>query len=396
MAAPSPGFVHDLAGTFDQAGDSGSSAAPGSNVASAAPPATTSAPSAATHAPTLSVAHAPALSVEATATPTAALFIPPALVFPFVAAPAAPAAAPASSQLGAVYINQHVPVVLSLQPSNYSTWRTMFELAFAKFGVMEHILGVPRPMDAQWVQNDAFIMSWMYNRVSPEILSLVHQRHPTAAGVWRAVNSLFLDNAETQVVFLGTAFCSLEQGDLSMKRYFVSRSPFPSFLRCRAFMILEETHLNMASPAPTDTALHAGHAPAPPAPAPAPAPTNNNTGRNNNRNRNRGKGKAVQQNGDAGGSSSGSSSTGSQTAGRLVQLPAPAMNPWTGMVHAWPMSWRPHAPGAGVLGPRPDAPSPFAGHAAQYVPLPPPAAPHGAAWDQASLIQALNNMSLQQ
>lgn len=174
--------------------------------------------------------------------------------------------------------------------------------------------------------------------------------------------------------------------------------PFPSFLRCRAFLILEESRLNMASPAPTDMALHAGRAPAAAAPAPAPAPPTNST-RNGNRNRNKGKGKAVQSSGYADGSSSGSSSTGGLPAGRLVQLPAPATNPWTGMVHAWPMPWRAHAPGAGVLGPRPGAPSPFAGHAAHYAPPPPPpAAPtyQGAAWDQSALVQALNNLSLQQ
>jgi hypothetical protein len=44
----------------------------------------------------------------------------------------------------------------------------MFELAFAKFGVLEHMLGVPRPMDAQGVQDDVFITSRMYNRVSPD------------------------------------------------------------------------------------------------------------------------------------------------------------------------------------------------------------------------------------
>jgi hypothetical protein len=62
-------------------------------------------------------------------------------VFPFVTAPAAHA-----TSSGAVYSNQHLPVVLNLQPSNYSTWRTLFELAFTKFGVMEHMLGLPHPM----------------------------------------------------------------------------------------------------------------------------------------------------------------------------------------------------------------------------------------------------------
>ncbi|XP_051186600.1 uncharacterized protein [Lolium perenne] len=191
--------------------------------------------------------------------------------------------------------------------------------------------------------------------------------------------------------------------------------PFPSFLRCRAFLILEESRLNMAAAPPSDVALHASRAP--PSGHNTSAPTNVTTNGgaartgngNGNRNR-RGKGKAVQTAGDSGGSSSGSSSTGGPTVGRIVQMPAPTSNPWTGMVHAWPMPWRPHAPGAGVLGPRPGAPSPFAGHAAhqqpfaghvvqqQQPPMQPSASPYynGPTWDQAALVQALNNMSIQQ
>jgi hypothetical protein len=122
----------------------------------------------------------------------------------------------------------------------------------------------------------------------------------------------------------------------------------------------------VASPTPSDMVLHVGRA-MPPL-AHALAPVNRNSGHVGNGNHKRGKGKAVQQNGDAAGSSSDPSSTGGQVDGCLVQLPAPATNLWMGMVHAWPMPWRPHMTGVGVLGPRPGAPSPFAGHAAQYMP----------------------------
>jgi hypothetical protein len=79
------------------------------------------------------------------APPAQALAVAPAAQYPALAV-AAPAPA-----LAGVFINQHVPVVLSLNPSNYSTWRTLFELTFSKYGVMDHILGAPRPHDAQWV-----------------------------------------------------------------------------------------------------------------------------------------------------------------------------------------------------------------------------------------------------
>ena len=93
------------------------------------------------------------------------------------------------------------------------------------------------------------------------------------------------------------------------------------------------------------------------------------------------------------------------------------------MVHAWPMPWRPHAPGAGILGPRPGVPSPFAGVATHHAGAP-PSYPYGPptvwqpgvvpphplyeappvggpssitpAWDQSALVHALNAMTLQQ
>ncbi|KAK1632687.1 hypothetical protein QYE76_007002 [Lolium multiflorum] len=368
MATPLPGFVRDLASTFDQAGASSAAGASATAAAStvAVPP---SAPVPPPPPPPPTPQHVPMVTAPPA---TAALFLNPAQLPGFPAAPPPAAVVTATSALTGVFVNQHV-------------------------------------------QEDAFICSWLFNRVSPEILGLVHQRHPTAASIWSAIATLFLDNAETQAVFVGTDFRSLMQGDMPMLRYFARLKEyadqladlgfpvddkaqvmnmfrglnphyfyaipiltmqllFPSFLRYRAFLILEESRLNMAAAPPSDVALNASRAP----------PTGNNTSApinvttnggavrtgngNGNRNR-RGKGKAVQTAGDSGGSSSGSSSTGGPTAGRIVQMSAPASNPWTGMVHAWPMPWRPHAPGAGVLGPRPRAPPPFAGHAAQQQPF---------------------------
>jgi hypothetical protein len=218
--------------------------------------------------------------------------------------------------------------------------------------------------------------------------------------VWRAIAMLFLDNMETQAVFIGMEYCSLMQGDMSVLCYFARlkeytdqladlgypvddkawvvnmfrglnpryfyaipiltmQLPFPLFLRYRAFLSLEESLLNMVSTPPSDTALHAARAPVAP-PSNQHAPSN----QGNTNNRNRGKGKAPQTGGDSGGSSSGTTGTCGVTAGHIAPLPTRATNPWTGMVHAWPMPWCPHAPGAGVLGPWPGAPSPFAGRAA--------------------------------
>ncbi|KAK1653738.1 hypothetical protein QYE76_071543 [Lolium multiflorum] len=71
-----------------------------------------------------------------------------------------------------------------------------------------------------------------------------------------------------------------------------------------------------------------------------------------------------------------------------------AINNLSGMFHAWPPGWR--APGQGILGPRPTAPHPQA-HVSSMTPYysPVPAAPQTSAWDQAPLLAALNNLSMQ-
>ena len=131
MATPPPGYVRDLVGAFDQAGAPASAPPAWFVPATSAAPATAAAAAAAMPGPLAAMPPA-----------TAALFIPPAPVP--VAQAAAPAPTPAPA-LASVYINKHVPLVLSLSPANYSTWRTMFELTFSKFGVADHVLGHPRP-----------------------------------------------------------------------------------------------------------------------------------------------------------------------------------------------------------------------------------------------------------
>jgi hypothetical protein len=109
----------------------------------------------------------------------------------------APAAvAPLSSPLAGVFINQHVPIVLTLNPPKYTQWRMLFEVTFTKTGVDDHIDNPPSSAAPYWLQDDAYIVSWLYNRVSPEIFGLIHQRRATAAQLWRSISTLFMENRE--------------------------------------------------------------------------------------------------------------------------------------------------------------------------------------------------------
>ncbi|XP_020193625.1 uncharacterized protein [Aegilops tauschii subsp. strangulata] len=329
-------------------------------------------------------------------------------------APSAAATAIPTSPLAAVYINHHVPIVLSLQPPNFSQWRTLFGVMFQKSSVLAHLNGAPRRADPAWLQDDAHILSWLYTR-------------------------------EHQAVFLATEFCRIEQGSSSVITYFGRLKDCADRLADLGQSVMDrEQVLNMfrdpipllppllGVPSPqesrqtadttSETALHAARTPVPPNSGGGGNPRRQGGG-NSGGGRNRGKGKAVDTSG--GGSHSGGTSSS--------RFPAPVtpsnVAPWTGMVHAWPLPWRPHAPGAGVLGPRPSVPHPFAGVASHYTNAPPRnGAPHpipatappvqwtaavlphplygapftgGAggpspAWDQSALVHALNSMHVQQ
>ncbi|KAE8820475.1 hypothetical protein D1007_01623 [Hordeum vulgare] len=121
-------------------------------------------------------------------------------------------APPPASPLATIYINQHLPLVLQLNPPNFSQWRTLFEVTFKKSGVLAHLSGPSRPDDLAWVQDDAYVVSWLYTRMRPEIFGLVHQRGATAAELWASITSLFLENREHQAVLHTTEFRRLEQG----------------------------------------------------------------------------------------------------------------------------------------------------------------------------------------
>nr|XP_020170834.1 uncharacterized protein LOC109756398 [Aegilops tauschii subsp. strangulata] len=182
-------------------------------------------------------------------------------------------------------------------------WRTLFEVQFQKSGVADHLTGLPHSSDPAWLQDDALVVCWLYNRINTEISGLVHQGGTTAATVWDSIRALFLENREHQLVILATEFRRIEQGSSSIISYFARlkecadrladldevvqdrdqvlniirglhprfryvvpiltmQTPFPSFLRCQAFLLLEESR--HAEETPHEIAMHVGHAPAHP------------------------------------------------------------------------------------------------------------------------------------
>ncbi|XP_025828611.1 uncharacterized protein LOC112903573 [Panicum hallii] len=128
-----------------------------------------------------------------------------------------------AATLQLINIKSHVPVTLDLGDSNFGTWRTFFNIAFRKFGLVDHVDGTidARAMlaDAEWTQIDTCIVSWLNTTLSYDILSAVIQPNDNAYATWTAIGSQFLDNIVQCTVQARQAFHALSQGDMTVTEY---------------------------------------------------------------------------------------------------------------------------------------------------------------------------------
>ncbi|XP_066316157.1 uncharacterized protein [Miscanthus floridulus] len=122
----------------------------------------------------------------------------------------------APSVVHGINILNRVPIVLDFNEANYTAWARSFCAVFGQFGLRDHVDGSAAKGDNDWVQNDCAIVSWFYNRISPEILSTVSD---AAYSLWRGVRNLFRNNKDTHAVYLGAEFRNFYQGDLPVLEY---------------------------------------------------------------------------------------------------------------------------------------------------------------------------------
>ena len=125
------------------------------------------------------------------------------------------------AQIQSVNIRSHVHIVLDLDNTSYSQWRRLFDTAFGKFGLRDHVSATATPhfSDPDWAMIDECIVNWLYTTISTDLLDIVMEKDDTALTVWTTIEELFHDNRLTRAVHLESEFRSLMQGDLSMTEY---------------------------------------------------------------------------------------------------------------------------------------------------------------------------------
>jgi hypothetical protein len=211
---------------------------------------------------------------------------------------------------------------------------------------------------------------------------VIRERGATARHLWLAIENQFLGNREQHTLHLDAAFRNFVQGDLTVSEYcrkfknmadaladlgspvddrilvlnilrglnprfehldaiIRCYTPFPSFLKVRDDLILEELHLDSSGSPADATTLYTCPAPAaarPPAPTLAPPSrllSNGDTGKKGKNKKNAGGGRG------RGGNSSNTTPTPLAPSGTDAKVPTfwpTYINPWQGHIAMYPSS----------------------------------------------------------
>jgi hypothetical protein len=351
----------------------------------------------------------------------------------------------------------HIPVVLNLQAANYTKWRTFFTALAGKFGLIPHItedVHVPGN-DPVWAMDDFTVLTWMYNTIDEGVLEIIMEPEQSALELWIAAESLFRDNLESQAFFLESAFRALNQDsrpvadflrdikthadalrdvaspvsdktmvmntlnglheDLShMAAIINSKTPFPSFIKARSMLVLEEQRLQQERKRSHAAALYSSSG------------QSSRGGSSISGDHTGGVPTSATHGGPGGHVSFPASGYGrcSSTGGgkekqktgppdrvlapahQAVIHPSPVPQPgywiWAGPSPTGPHAWcTPPAQYNGLLGPRPQAyvptmaPSPQAYHTMMAPPVSVSAPPAAPTWDYSGIVHAMTAMHLQ-
>nr|XP_051190781.1 uncharacterized protein LOC127304116 [Lolium perenne] len=218
----------------------------------------------------------------------------------------------------ATTIKLHVPITLSFDDGNYTSWCELFLIALGCYGLTAHVTGESTPSDtgpdSPWGRDDYTVLSWIYGSVSVDLLNIVMRPGATARTIWGAIEDLFRDNKKHRAIQLEADFRNTPQGDLSISDYcaklkaladslgdvgqpisdenlvltllrglnenyahlrsfLLFQVPFPTFLQTRSALLLEETQKKTDVKNAAATALWAcGQSVQPPPGGPRPPP----------------------------------------------------------------------------------------------------------------------------
>ncbi|VFQ80414.1 unnamed protein product [Cuscuta campestris] len=119
-------------------------------------------------------------------------------------------------------IKNHIPIVLELQNSQYSTWAELFKIHARSHKVLDHIIPPPKEKvklpttDEEkdtWSTLDAAVLSWIYSTISNDLLLTIIEPDATTMEAWGRLRDLFQDNQNSRALTLEQEFSTTKMED---------------------------------------------------------------------------------------------------------------------------------------------------------------------------------------
>jgi hypothetical protein len=100
--------------------------------------------------------------------------------------------------------------MLDLKASNFTKWPNFLCIVVTQFVLTDHHEMLLCPAGEEWLRMDSTVLCWLYGSITPGIAVVVGTM---AASVLHHITTLFRDNQQACVGYLGQKFCNIEQGD---------------------------------------------------------------------------------------------------------------------------------------------------------------------------------------
>jgi hypothetical protein len=201
-------------------------------------------------------------------------------------------------------IRATVTDVLTSDSTQYPRWRDQVLQTLRRYALADHVLPTVAAPTEDWLLMDEVVLSWIHGTLTAKLQDIVRVPDDTAHHIWGAPEAQFLDNRQTRILYLETAFRQLVQGDLSVDEYYrqmktmadtlrtlgapmtdeslvlnllcglsprfdrvapilTRMKPFPTFAEAKNDLLLEELRLSAAATTAPATALYSAPRAAP-------------------------------------------------------------------------------------------------------------------------------------
>jgi hypothetical protein len=113
-----------------------------------------------------------------------------------------------------------VNIILDSTSTTYTSWRDLMMMVLERYALLNHVdSDVYSSIDPGWRRMDNIVLNWISNSITPELHQVVQEHGATARHLLLAIENQFLGNREQCTLHLDAAFRNFVQGDLNVSEY---------------------------------------------------------------------------------------------------------------------------------------------------------------------------------